>query len=228
MDRQKVLGKISKCLRLSESCNPNEAAAALRQARNLMKKYHVSDDQIQTLLVEEESAHNGIEFNPPFWALALSDIVAHAFDCRVLIARCFGRQPEYRFIGMDCSPHVATYTFTVLYRKLEQARADFIEEDHGQDEAENLRRGDVFAQAWLFRVAGKVAEFMVNPEAQTAINRYVKEQYGDTLEFVREAVSTEVADYEDILSGMKAAEGVALYRSMSEQRSLELPIKAAI
>ncbi len=228
MDRQKVLDKISKCLRLSASCNPNEAAAALRQAHNLMKKYHVTDDQIQALLIEEDSAHYGCEYNPPFWALALSDIVSRAFDCRVLIARRFGRQPEYRFIGMDCSPSIASYTFTVLYRKLEQARTIFIQDNHNGDEADAERRGDVFAQAWLFRVAGKVSEFIVNPKTREAVNQYVKKQYGDTLEFVQDAVATEVADYEDMLCGMKAADEVALYRSMSERICPALPLKAAI
>ena len=32
MDQEKIIDKICKCLRLSESCNPNEAASALRQA----------------------------------------------------------------------------------------------------------------------------------------------------------------------------------------------------
>jgi len=228
MDRQKVLDKISKCLRLSASCNPNEAASALRQARNLMKKYHVTDAQLHSLLVEEDSAHHGCEFNPPFWALALSDIVSRAFDCRVLIARRFGRQPEYRFIGMDCSPSIATYTFTVLYRRLEQARATFMQDNVGKDEVENIRRGDVFAQAWLFRVAAKVAKFVVNPATRVAINRYVKEQFGDTVEFVQDPVAPESADYEDILSGMKAAEEVALYRSMSALTCSALPAKAAM
>lgn len=229
MDKQKVLDKISKCLRLSASCNPNEAASALRQARSLMKKYHVSDDQIQILLVEEESAYYGSQFNPPFWALALSDIVSRAFDCRVLIARRFGCQPEYRFIGMDYSASIATYTFTVLYRKLEQARAAFIQDNEGlDDEVESSRRGDVFAQAWLFRVAAKVAAFVVNPVTRRLLNRYVKERYGDTGEFILDPVVTETADYEDILCGMKAAGEVALYRSMSERACPVLPIKAAI
>jgi len=228
MDHQKVLDKISKCLRLSASCNPNEAASALRQARRLIKKYHVSDDQIQALLVEEDSAHYGSEFNPPFWALGLSEIVSRAFDCQVFIHRRFGQQPEYRFIGMDCSPSVATYTFTVLYRKLEQTRAAFMQENVDIDEAENARRGDVFAQAWLFRVAGKVTEFVVNPETRAAVKRYVKEKYGNTVEFVQSPVAPEVADYDDILSGMKAAEDVALYRCMSVMAWPFLPAKAQI
>ncbi len=228
MERQKVLEKISKCLRLSASCNANEAAAALRQARRLMKKYHVTDEQVQAALVEEECAHYGSSFNPPFWALALSDIVSRAFDCRVLIARRFGHQPEYRFIGMECAPAIATYTFTVLYRKLEQAREDFIADNGGEEDEENRRRGDVFAQAWLFRVAGKVAEFVVNPETRDAINHYVQERYGKTAEFVPQPEAPATEDYEDILCGMRAAEEVALYRCMSVPDCPGLPGKPAV
>jgi hypothetical protein len=216
MDRQKIIDKISKCMRLSESCNPNEAGSALRQARRLMEKYDVSEEQIHAMQMEEASAAKGQHFNPPFWALALSDIVAKAFDCQVLIARRFGKQPEYRFIGVSCAPSVASYTFTVLFRKLEQARAAFLIPGEDLSEDECNRRRDVFAQAWLFRVASKVREFVADNKVREAVDNYVKEKYGDTDDLIQDPVDTDHGDFEDILSGMRAAEEVALYRSMSE------------
>ena len=42
----KILGKIKKCLALSGSSNPNEAATALRQAHALMAKHGVSTHEI--------------------------------------------------------------------------------------------------------------------------------------------------------------------------------------
>ncbi|PIA66345.1 hypothetical protein CDR19_15110, partial [Ectopseudomonas toyotomiensis] len=39
MDRKKALDKVKKCLALANSSNPNEAAAAMRQARAMMEKY---------------------------------------------------------------------------------------------------------------------------------------------------------------------------------------------
>ena len=215
MDQQKIIDKISKCLRLSESCNPNEAAAALRQARRLMQKHNISEVDIHTAQMEEASAEKGSHYNPPFWSLALSDIVAKAFDCRVLIGRRYGKQPEYRFIGLDCSPTVASYTFTILFRKLEQARDAFLLEPDGMDEVEANRRKDVFAQAWLFRVANKVKEFVADESVCKVVNEYVKDVYGNTDALIQDPTETEHGDYDDILSGMRAAEEIELYRSMS-------------
>ena len=202
-------------MRLTESCNPNEAAAALRQARRLMDKHNISETDIRAVQMEEASTEKGHHFNPPFWTLALSDIVAKAFDCRVLIGRRYGKQPEYRFIGLDCAPTVASYTFTVLFRKLEQARETFLPEPIDIDQVELNRRKDVFAQAWLFRVACKVKDFVADETACEVVDEYVQEMYGNTEELNQEATETENGDYDDILSGMQAAEEVELYRSMS-------------
>ncbi|MGD8812544.1 MAG: DUF2786 domain-containing protein [Thioalkalispiraceae bacterium] len=214
MDRQKIIDKICKCLRLSESCNPNEAASALRQAHGLMKKYNVTEDQILGADVSEAAVESVSRYNPPYWVLALSNIVAQAFECRVFVSRRFGRRPEFRFIGMQLSPEVASYTFTVLYRQLKQARRDFCYGLDIEDRVEKDRRTDVFAQAWLFRVANLVADFVATPTARDRIDRYVTENYGDIPDLVEAPIHAEVRDYDDILSGMKAADEVALYRSM--------------
>ena len=87
-------------------------------------------------------------------------------------------------------------------------------EDLSEEECE--RRRDVFAQAWLFRVASKVREFVSDNKVREAVDSYVREQYGDTEDLIQDPVGTDHADYEDILSGMRAAEEVALYRSMSD------------
>ncbi|MEJ2140831.1 MAG: DUF2786 domain-containing protein [Gammaproteobacteria bacterium] len=215
MDQQKIIDKICKCLRLSESCNPNEAASALRQAHGLMKKYGVTADQILAKDVSEAAVESISRYNPPYWVLALSNIVAQAFECRVFVSRRYGRRPEFRFIGMAISPEIASYTFNVLYRQLKQARRDFSYDLNIEDRAEKDRRTDVFAQAWLFRVAHLVSEFASTPVAKEKIDSYIKENYGDIPELAEKPANAEAKDYEDILSGMKAANGVALYRAMN-------------
>ena len=177
MDKQKIIDKICKCLRLSESCNPNEAASALRQAHGLMKKHGVTEDQILANNVSESAVESISRYNPPYWVLALSNIVAQAFECRVFVSRRYGRRPEFRFIGMDISPEIASYTFNVLYRQLKQARRDFSYELEIEDRAEKDRRTDVFAQAWLFRVGRTVSEFVDNPSDKAIIDEYIEEKY---------------------------------------------------
>lgn len=51
-ERDKILQKIQKCMRLSKSSEPHEAAAAMRQAQKLMQAYQVSDSELMGLEVK--------------------------------------------------------------------------------------------------------------------------------------------------------------------------------
>jgi hypothetical protein len=221
----KIIDKICKCLRLAESANPNEAASALRQAHRLMRKHAISEDQIMAAGVGESVIDTGMRYNPPFWAVALSNLVCEAFDCRVLVSRRYGRAPEFRFIGIEQSPRVASYCFSVLYRQLEQAREEFITDLDVADRAVRERRGEVFVQAWLVRVARTVAEFNPRPAAREAVESYIREHYGEADEqLYRDSLQTENQDYDDILSGMRAGEQVSLLRSMARRLRPSLPV----
>lgn len=227
---KKIIDKICKCLRLSESGNPNEAALALRQASRLMEIHGITDSQIMAADVSESATQAGERYNPPFWALALAKLVADAFQCRNLISRKYGRAPEFRFIGLGFKAEVATYSYTVLYRYLQRAIKEFelsvkqgdsqahSKQDSSQDsrdDAEKQRRTEVFAQAWLFRVGQTVSEFAGDKAEKALIDDYIQEKYGETSELSGEATTTQEADYGDIISGMQAANEVELYRSMN-------------
>lgn len=222
MDRDKIIDKICKCIRLSESCNPNEAAAAIRQARNMMAKYGISESQVLTSGVKEASVCSGIDYKPPYWVLALSNIVAKAFGCRSFLTRRDGANRQFRFIGIGHSPAVCSYTFEVLHRRLRRARKDFVWELDVESKKEKTRRGDVFAQAWLFRIAQLVADFASTQEARNAVDEYVKQNYGEAAELYSKPKELNNPDYEDILSGMRAANEVDLHRPVSEQKRYSL------
>lgn len=214
---KKIIDKIYKCLRLSESGNPNEAALALRQATSLMKKYGISDAQVMAAEVTESTTQAGECFNPPFWMLALANLVAEAFQCRNLILRQYGRRPEFRFIGLGFRAEVATYSYTVLHRHLCRAMDEFkllVNDSSEKDELEKKRRTEVFAQAWLFRVGRTVSEFIGENTDKAIINEYIQEKYGETAELAGEPADAQNTDYDDILSGMRAANEVKLYRSV--------------
>ena len=214
-NNKKIIDKICKCLRLSESGNPNEAALALRQATSLMKKYGVSDAQILAAEVTEGATFAGERYNPPFWALALANLVADAFQCRNLILRKYGRQPEFRFIGLGFKTEVATYSYTVLHRYLLRAIEEFTLSVK-KDDIEESRRIEVFAQAWLFRVGRTVSDFIGDEPDKEVIDEYIQQKYGETAELSGTAADTKNDDYDDILSGMRSAEEVELYRSVGK------------
>ena len=214
MNKEKIVDKILKCLRLSESCNPNEAAAALRQAHGLMQKYQISDHQVQASQVSEKAIEAQSGEALPFWMLALLNLVADAFDCRGFVDRHFGARTEFRFIGIDPTPEVATYSFTVLLRSLEQARDAFVVQLHDvTDAAERERRSAVFVQAWLFRVARTVKTFVSKKPLHVTVDNYVKNKYGATADLAasQPAAEPKERDYDDILLGLRAADSVSLF-----------------
>lgn len=211
MDKTKIIDKIQKCLRLSQSGNANEAAAALRQAQGLMRKYGIIEAEIRLGQIEEASASSTGYFNPPYWAVALSELVAQAFDCRAFICQR-DQSPEFRFIGVGANAEVSAYTFTFLFRQLRHARRQYLHEGGITDMKERSRRGNVFAQAWLFRIAQTVAEFVSDPASQNAIDEYVNTNYGETPAWERPPAHLDNTDYDVILSGMRAASDVQLMR----------------
>lgn len=218
MNKNKIIEKIHKCLRLSESGNPNEAASALRQAQAMMRKYNISERDVLSHEIREAEANSAGYYNPPYWAIALSELIAQAFECRAYISRKEEQRPVFRFIGMDCYASVAAYTFTVLFRQLRRSRRSYMDALELDDKDEIRRQANVFAQAWLFRIAQTVAEFTARPEYEQAIDAYVKEQYGETseFEFERDPADPGSKDYDVIMSGMRAANTVFLRRPVSK------------
>lgn len=222
MNKQKIISKIQKCLRLAESGNANEAALALKQAQALMRKYDIREQDVQAYQITESAAHSGGYYNPPYWALALSELIAEAFDCRVYVARRNEAQPQFRFIGLEHTASVAAYSFTVLYRQLRKARREFMLSLGLADRHETRRRGNIFAQAWLFQIARVVSEFVGNPGTQATIDEYVRAEYGETAELSRDHTQPEIEDYDVILSGLKAARTIDLRRPMYETERRKL------
>ena len=216
---KQIIDKICKCLRLSESGNPNEASSALRQADAMIKKYGVSDAQILAAEITEDTIQVGERYNPPYWALSLATLIADAFHCRSLISRRYGRGPEFRFIGLGIKTEVATYSYKVLVRHLQRAISDFagtLDLEHVKDSNEMQRREKIFAQAWLFRVGRTVSEFIDDKVDKSIIDNYIEETYGHTAELFSEPAAAKQADVDDILCGMRAANEIELYRSVEK------------
>lgn len=217
VENKKVLDKICKCLRLAESGNPHEAAMAMRQAQGLMKKYNIREDQVLAASVSESVKSIAGTVNPPFWVLALSNMVAEAFACQAFVARRTGQASRFHFIGMGYGPEVAAYTFAVLHRQLKRARQDYIQQLQVEVKAEKTRRGNVFAQAWLYRAARTVSAFSDSHEGKEAIEAYIREQYGELGSFSRSPALTDAGNNTDVISGMRAADGVSLYKPMHQK-----------
>ena len=239
MTLHKILDKICKCFRLAESANPNEAASALRQAVRLMQKYDINEEQVQSYesvfsQMNEAAVKSSSCSKPAYWVIALSNLVAESFDCRVYISRQSQAKPEFIFIGADKRPEVASYLYTILYRNLGRARVHFMKDitidktvEPGVEAVkEKRRRANIFAQAWLFRVSSKIEMFKNNQKNKVSqpVDDYVNDKYGAALDYQQDYEKSDTPDYDDIMVGMRAAESINLFRPLTESRRSVLGI----
>lgn len=119
MDRKTAIRKLRACLRLAASSNPNEAAAALRQAQALMREHGLTEDDAE---IESRAAplrHRRTELPP--YIIELIDLVADAFGTSPLLApndKLNGL--VIRFYGPPAAAEVSATAFTVLRRQLDR------------------------------------------------------------------------------------------------------------
>jgi hypothetical protein len=223
MDRQKALEKIKKCLRLAASSNPNEAAAAMRQARAMMEKYRIEDADVLITDVIESSARSGAKTRPVAWEAGLAEVVGKAYCCSFLFLSGRG---EYRFIGEMAE--VASYTMTILLRQIRQARRDYIADHLARCKASTkTKRADVFCNAWVWKVRSSVWAFAGSEEPSAAAATYMAKHYPELSSFrpvdrSGDKKRMSQRDYQDAARGIKAAEGVQLNHGVDGQAPLAL------
>jgi len=228
----KVLSKIKKCLALSGSPNPHEAAAAMRQANALMRKHGVEAHQVAMAEIGESTAdiRTMSRDKPAHWEVALAATVGKAFGCQMLISRNMVPK-EYRhylnegrfiFIGQKAQAEVAAYTVEVLSRKCKTARQKWIAENLGGigivrgGRAKATRMGDVFAEGWVHSIGKLVADFANPPEIEQAIERHVAEKNVGGEAKSRQVKAKDIGRDEifALQMGARTAKGESLYRPM--------------
>jgi hypothetical protein len=172
--RQRILDRIRKCLRLAESPEPNEAAAALRQAQALMAKHGVSEDEIRMADVREARAKAGRAQRPPVWIVYLANVVAEAFGVEVYLSREPDKPGNFVFCGVQPSEEIARYAFDVLRRRCTVARQQFYRRTRGK-RRNRIARADTYAAAWVYGVQQQVADFAQAVPA--IVGQYLRERH---------------------------------------------------
>lgn len=228
----KILGKIKKCLALSGSNNPNEAATALRQAHALMEKHGVSAHEVTMADIGEAKAESRTmaRDKPAHWETRLAALVGQAFGCQIMIHRAVlsqGRrhlnEGHFVFVGLKQQAEVAAYTATVLIRKCKAARQQWLTENLGGQgvgikgvKAKKTRMADMFAEGWVEAIGKLVTDFANPPEVDAAITRHIDKQSTGDEAAVRAVSRKDVghSEYMAAAMGMQAAQGERLFRPM--------------
>lgn len=173
MDRETALAKIHKCLALSKSAEPHEAAAALRQAQKLMAQFGLDGTDLELSQIRQHSKDVPAGALSA-WQSKLAHLVAGAFGCGLIWTKEPYYLPDFRvrhtraviFYGADAAAEVACYVWDVLLRQCIRARKAHIKSQPKACKPATLTaRGDRFALGWVAGVS-KLVQAMATGDEQ--------------------------------------------------------------
>lgn len=224
MDKQKVLEKIKKCLALGESANEHEAAQAIRQAQILMKKYGISEMDVELSAVTEKGV--ACASSLPTWHQVLIAQCAKAFGVECYQHTLWGLS-EARFFGIGIKPELAAYAYEVLLRQLKKERREYIKNELKAVRLSRNKtaRADQFCTGWVYAIVKKVQEFAAEPAEKEVLAHY-KQQMGEMGQAKKRDVrgGSKASREQDLAAGVRKGREAQLYHAMDsgeEQKLLE-------
>lgn len=175
-----VLRRIKKCLALSQSPEPAEAAAAMRQAQKLMEMHGVSQVDLGRADLGEAEVKSKVSVSRiKDWELKLLNTIAKAFGCKMLwtSSSSYNRDVygRYVLIGLKAQVQLAQYTADVLQRKIIKARSEFVRGlPSYYDRGVKTVQADGFCHGWVEAVGRTVHEFALNDDTKALIESEVE------------------------------------------------------
>ena len=178
MDKKTALAKIKKCLALAKSDNPNEAAAAMRQAQKLMESFGLRDVDVAMADVGETRCAARTQSHAA-WESMLAQAISNAFGVTHFFSKSFSHWiasgPSYKaeviFVGVGSASEVASYAWNVLSRQCAKSRAAYVKKQPNRCKSSTLTaRGDAFANGWVIGVRDKLQAYMKerHPDLKTS------------------------------------------------------------
>jgi Protein of unknown function (DUF2786) len=178
---ERILNKIKKCLALSTSSEPHEAASALRQAQKLMELHGVSVEAIKMSDISEQQIKSRVSVSKPkTWENNLLKVVGEAFGCDLYWDRShsyvggkdvFG---SYVYVGIKQQVELAAYTAEVMQRKLMKAKAVYVASlSSYHTRQEKVQKADGFCLGWVASVSDTIYVFANTQETTLLIEEYI-------------------------------------------------------
>lgn len=231
----KILAKIRKCLALSSSTNPNEAAVALRHAQALMRAHGVEAHHVNAPDIAETktSSRTMSRDKPAHWEAHLAQLVSKAFGCKMFVTKFlfkpgmgYCNEGSYVFIGPKSQSEIASYTAEVLIRKCKDARKKWVADSSGpvqslsKSKSHLTRLGDAFAEGWVIQIEKLVTDFANPKEVDAAITQHIRKQDVSEGECATRSIpANKIGKVEKLAAymGIAAAKGESLHRPMNTQ-----------
>ena len=171
-DLERIYEKIQKCLNLGKSCNQHEAALAIKQAQNLMKKHNISELEMNILDIKEKSLDVSFR-NYRFTEMQLATSIASIFDCRFFWRNFIVKNKELVFYGIEPNLTIASYAFSILLPIIKKDRKEYVRSlPDSVWQAERIALGNQFVVGWLQAVRKECENLNPNMELQEKLKAY--------------------------------------------------------
>lgn len=184
LDHEKIIDKVQKLLRLSQSSNANEAASAAEKAQELIERYKLEDAQLteHTATSEpiEDAARSGewLDEGVATWRKTLAGALAGANQCI-----CYSSGSKVSIVGRRSDSQIVRYMYSYLVEEIRRL-ARIYGDELGGSYRTSFKKGAVRAISERLRDARKkVADEMrathstalvVVDQRGTAVSKWVE------------------------------------------------------
>jgi hypothetical protein len=211
-----VFRRIKKCLALSQSPEPHEAATALHQAQRLMEKYNVTMKMVERADITNKSVEaKGVSRVKRWEYLLAVSIIGRSFGCKVSWVEgrsgiSFGR---FNFLGQKNQVELCVYAFSVLHRQILKDRGAFVKTlPMSLSRKQVTEKADSFCEGWLHAVNKTVIDFVQPPEVLKLIDEMYNEKAGGKAQHRHQASDL---DHDAWCAGSARGKEAALHRPVN-------------
>lgn len=214
--REKLISRLKKCLALSASPEPHEAAAALRQAQKLMTELGMTEADLLGLELADAVVKTREGFGACRTMSFLTSIIMEAFGIQCLYERNPGsaNRLNVRYVGPQDRVLLAEYSHRVVWRAMQGSWDNFLIQrpwlkgDGGKRQAFHL--------GWLVGVREKIEAIVPSDEETAAVNRWIAKKYGELVP--GKAVKQKPVNAAAFNAGIEAAEDFSLHTPVEEHQ----------
>lgn len=175
--RKRAIDRIKKCLALSKSPEPHEAATALAHAQKLMSHWGVDEAELMAAQTHDEIVKTREVFGANMFIGVLIRTIEQAFGVKGIMELNPGsaKRTNIRFIGPEGRVLLAVYSAHVVEKAAWDAWYKYLA-DHPWVKTQPGSRQS-FRLAWLYSVQSKIQALAPSGVEQTAIDLRMQQLY---------------------------------------------------
>jgi hypothetical protein len=213
-ERARLLEKIKKCLALSASPEPHEAAAAMRQAQKLMALIGVTAEEATAPEMADALVKTREGFGRCLYMSELCHLVERCFGVHTIFERNPGSAARLnvRYVGPRGLAELAEYTHRVCQRAMDAAWRRHLDERPDHRMASGKRSS--FYVGWVMGVRDKVEAMAISDEQRASFDRWVLARYGA---LDKQEMDDRKLDIRAAREGLRAAEDFSINRPVGAE-----------